>query len=126
MSDFERRKVILALVKNCENNPVNIFHYIYMEYGIDILEDVSEEDAYHVLCDYLDKEDMDQKYYWFKGRLYKEYSSKGIDTTYHREARLINSDCIKLDCTWFNGEEDFQKVAGEALKDLKERLDKYE
>lgn len=121
MSEIERRKAILTLVKDCENRPVNIFHYIYMGYDINIVDDVTEEEAYHVLCHDLSKEGIDGKYYWFDGKLYKEYSSKDIDPNYHKEARLLNSGCISLDCTWYNGGGSFQEVACEALKELEER-----
>ena len=125
MSEIERRKAILTLVKDCENKPVNIFHYIYMEYDIGIIEDLSEEDAYHVLCHYLSEEDIDEKYYWFDGKLYKEYSSEDIDPNYHKEAHLLNSNCISLDCTWYNGGGSFQEVACKALKELEGRVKIY-
>lgn len=122
MSEIERRKATLTLVKNCENKPVNIMNYIYMEYDIDIVDIVTEEQAYYVLCDYLEYENIDEKYYWFEGKLYKEYSSKDIDPSFHKEAHLLNSNCISLDCTWYNGGGSFQEVACEALKELEERV----
>lgn len=125
MSEIERRKSILTPVKNCEDKPVNIFNYMLMEYGIDVVDSVTEEAAYYVLCDYLEYENIDEKYYWFDGKLYKELCSEDIDPTFHKEAHFVNSNCISLDCTWYNGGGSFQEVAGEALRELEERVKSY-
>ncbi len=125
MSEIERRKATIVLVKNAEGNPVNIFNYIYMEYNINIVEDVSEEAAYYVLCDYLEDENINEKYYWFYGKLFKELYSESIDPSYHKEAHFVNNNCITLDCTWYNGGGSFQEVALEALKELEERVKSY-
>lgn len=125
MSEIERRKTTIVLVKDVEGSPVNIFNYIYMEYNIDILGIVSEEGAYHVLCDYLEYENINEKYYWFYGKLFKELSSEDIDPSSHVEAHFINSNCITLDCTWYNGGGSFQEAAEGALKDLEERVKSY-
>lgn len=126
MSELERRKATIVLVKDAEGNPVNIFNYIYMKYGIDIVEDVPESAVFYVLCSHLEYENIDEKYYWFDGKLYKELSSKDIDPSYHTEAHFVNNSCITLDCTWYNGGGSFQEVAEVALKELEERLKSYE
>lgn len=119
MSEMKRKKGWLQAVTNSECSWVNVENYLLGEYGVSIEQDVTQEEAYHVLCSFLEQEDLDNPYFLYDEVLYKLKYTKDIDVYGHVEARMPTREAIVVDCHWYNGGCDFRECVDEALVKLK-------
>lgn len=122
MSEMEHRKITLSKVLDSENNPVNMQDYLEMEYSVYCDEEISQEDAFWVLTEFLEEQDFKNNYYLYENILYKIVREKDYDPYGYVEVSLVGED-IEVDALWYNGGGSLREVLEDGLNNFKKESD---